>query len=394
VLRVGSLFSGIGGFDLGFERTGHMRTVWFCEQDPYRRAVLARHWPGIPIYEDVRSLVADTGSGRQREGTDESGDDEAGRSADRNGERSGQGTQRSGLPRVPAGASDEGGDRPGLLPVSLPPIDLLCGGFPCQDISLAGRGAGIEGERSSLWFEFARLIRELEPRWVVVENVPALTSRGLDRVLRDLAESGYDAEWDCLPASAFGAPHRRDRIWIVAYSQESGREARSGDGIRVGAGEHSDTDEGGCEVERVTDWEPGHEGTPRSQPDGLRARGSAGNLANAPRDAEAGTEPTPWTLRERTRAAGESAGETPDPDATQHALAVESESQRGTPEPSGIDGRQGQWVLEPNVGRVADGVPSRVDRLAALGDSLVPQIAEWIGRRILAYETENSQAGR
>jgi DNA (cytosine-5)-methyltransferase 1 len=276
----------------------------------------------------------------------------------------------------------------------VPPIDLLCGGFPCQDISLAGRGAGIEGERSSLWFEFARLIRELEPRWIVVENVPALTSRGLDRVLRDLAESGYDAEWDCLPASAFGAPHRRDRIWIVAYSQESGREARSGDGIRVGAGEHSDTDEGGCEVERVTDWEPGHEGTPRSQPDGLRARGSAGNLANAPRDAEAGTEPTPWTLRERTRAAGESAGETPDPDATQHALAVESESQRGTPEPSGIDGRQGQWVLEPNVGRVADGVPSRVDRLAALGDSLVPQIAEWIGRRILAYETENSQAGR
>jgi hypothetical protein len=101
--------------------------------------------------------------------------------------------------------------------VPVPYVDVLCGGFPCQDISLAGRGAGLAGERSGLWREFARLIGELRPRYVIVENVPALTSRGLDVVLADLAACGFDAEWDHLPASAFGAPHRRDRIWLVAY---------------------------------------------------------------------------------------------------------------------------------------------------------------------------------
>ena len=104
-----------------------------------------------------------------------------------------------------------------MLPVPVPPVDVLCGGFPCQDLSVAGRGAGIDGARSGLWAEYARLIRELRPRYVVVENVPALLVRGLGRVLGDLAALGYDAEWDCLPASAFGAPHRRDRVWIVAY---------------------------------------------------------------------------------------------------------------------------------------------------------------------------------
>jgi DNA (cytosine-5)-methyltransferase 1 len=103
------------------------------------------------------------------------------------------------------------------VPVPVPYVDVLCGGFPCQDISLAGRGAGLAGERSGLWREFARLIGELRPRYVLVENVPALTSRGLDVVLADLAACGFDAEWDHLPASAFGAPHRRDRIWLVAY---------------------------------------------------------------------------------------------------------------------------------------------------------------------------------
>jgi site-specific DNA-cytosine methylase len=103
------------------------------------------------------------------------------------------------------------------VPVPVPYVDVLCGGFPCQDISLAGRGAGLAGERSGLWREFARLIGELRPRYVIVENVPALTSRGLDVVLADLAACGFDAEWDHLPASAFGAPHRRDRIWLVAY---------------------------------------------------------------------------------------------------------------------------------------------------------------------------------
>lgn len=163
-MKVGSLFAGIGGFDLGLERAG-FQTAWFCEQDEFCQRVLAKHWPDVPCYPDIREL--------------------------------------------------KGSD--------VEPVEILCGGFPCQDLSYAGRGAGIEGERSGLWSEYARLVGELRPRYVLVENVPALLTRGLGRVLGDLAALGYDAEWDCIPASAVGAPHRRDRIWIVAYPSSEGR---------------------------------------------------------------------------------------------------------------------------------------------------------------------------
>jgi len=160
-MRVLDLFSGIGGFSLGLERAG-MTTAMFCEIEPYCRRVLAKHWPGVPIHDDIRTL-----------------------------------------------------DRM-VVAEKAGPVDLVCGGFPCQDISVAGKGAGLGGERSGLWFEYLRLIGEIAPRWVVIENVPALRSRGLDTVLGGLAALGYDAEWHCIPASAVGAPHRRDRVWIVA----------------------------------------------------------------------------------------------------------------------------------------------------------------------------------
>lgn len=156
-MKVLDLFSGIGGFSLGLERAG-MKTVAFCEIDPFCRKVLKKHWPDVPIFEDVRTLTYE----------------------------------------------------------QVGPVDVICGGFPCQDISVAGKGAGIDGERSGLWKEYARLIGEIRPRYVIVENVAALLGRGLGRVLGDLAEIGYDAEWHCIPASAVGAPHRRDRVWIVA----------------------------------------------------------------------------------------------------------------------------------------------------------------------------------
>ena len=170
-LRVLDLFSGIGGFSLGLEGAGGFETVAFCEIEPYCRRVLAKHWPGVPCYDDVRNLTADT-------------------------------LRRDGIA-----------------------VDVICGGFPCQDISVANvTGKGLAGERSGLWREYARLVREIRPQFVVIENVAALLGRGLGDVLGDVSESGYDAEWFALPASALGAPHQRDRLWIVAYPGGSGRE--------------------------------------------------------------------------------------------------------------------------------------------------------------------------
>jgi DNA (cytosine-5)-methyltransferase 1 len=169
-LRVLDLFSGIGGFSLGLHRTQGFDTVAFCEINPFCRKVLAKHWPEVPCYEDVQELTSE---------------------------------------RLAADGIS---------------IDAIVGGFPCQDISYAGDGAGLAGKRSGLFYEVARLVRELEPRFVVLENVSALLDRGLGDVLGTLASLGYDAEWHCIPASYVGAWHRRDRIWVVAYPCRAGRQ--------------------------------------------------------------------------------------------------------------------------------------------------------------------------
>jgi len=165
MLRVLDLFSGIGGFSLGLERTGGFRTVAFCEIEPYCRAVLRKHWPDVPCFDDIKKLW----STDLRES-----------------------------------------------------VEVICGGFPCQDISYAGKGAGIAGERSGLWAEYFRLICQLRPAYAIMENVTALLDRGMGRVLGDLASVGYGAEWHCIPAAAIGAPHDRDRVWIIAYADQNG----------------------------------------------------------------------------------------------------------------------------------------------------------------------------
>ncbi|MDX1950304.1 MAG: DNA (cytosine-5-)-methyltransferase, partial [Rickettsiales bacterium] len=162
-LTVLDLFSGIGGFSLGAERAG-WRTVSFCEIDKFCTEILKKRWPEVPIFDDIKSLTAE----------------EIYKKVDSK-------------------------------------IDVICGGFPCQDISVAGKKAGITGSRSSLWKEFARLINEIKPKYAIIENVANLRGNGLITVLQDLWQIGYDAEWHCIPASAVGAPHRRDRIWIIAY---------------------------------------------------------------------------------------------------------------------------------------------------------------------------------
>lgn len=238
-LRVLSLFAGIGGFDLGLERTGGFETVAFCEIDPFCQKVLAKHWPGVPIYDDVRTLTA------ERLATD------------------------------------------GIA------VDVICGGFPCQDLSSAGAQAGIgENTRSGLFREMLRLAVALRPKFIVFENVARLLSgpkedsgRWFWEFLSALAEVGYDAEWFSITSASIGAPHERDRVWIVAYPDtaqlERGRISR-----RVYA-QHADFS----------------------------------------------------------------------------------------------DTRWGQD--KPGVERASDGIPNQMDRVAALGNAVVPQIPELIGQAIL-----------
>lgn len=271
-MRVGSLFAGIGGFDLGLERAG-FDIAWQVEIDPYCQRVLAKHWPTVQRYGDIRAVDWQ----------------------------------------------------------SVEPVDLLCGGFPCQDISLAGKGAGLAGERSGLWFEYAKAIEALQPRYVLIENVSALRSRGLDQVLGSLAALGYDAEWHCIPASAVGAPHRRDRIWVVAYPAIDGREQGQSNGRGRAAG-----------VSPRQEHRLGHGGSA---------------LADA-------------SEQQRDRWMHWTCGWEREP---QEALRD-----------AGGGGREETWmsIPEPLLGRVAHGVPNRVDRLKGLGNAIVPQIAEMIGRWI------------
>lgn len=166
--RLLDLFSGIGGFSLGLERSGNFETVAFCEIEDYPRRVLRKHWPKVPIYDDIRTLTAD---------------------------------------RL---AADGIG------------VDVICGGFPCQDVSFAGPGTGLDGKRSGLWREYRRIAGELRPEYIIVENVRALLGRGMGTVLGDLAALGYDCVWDCIPANYVGAPHERERIWIVAHRHGKG----------------------------------------------------------------------------------------------------------------------------------------------------------------------------
>lgn len=176
-LKVLDLFSGIGGFSLGLERTGGFETVAFCEIEEFPRRVLAKHWPEVPCYHDVRELTA------------------ARLAAD------------------------------GIA------VDVITGGFPCQDLSTAGKQAGMgSGTRSGLFSEIIRLAREIRPEYIVMENVANLLSgpseqpgRWFGRVLGDLAELGYDAEWQNIRAAALGLPHERQRAWVVAYPAEVGR---------------------------------------------------------------------------------------------------------------------------------------------------------------------------
>jgi len=173
-LRVLDLFSGLGGFSLGLERAG-METIAFCEHDDFCKKILKKHWPTKLIFDDINDLSFDS---------------ELGLLKCKN--------QSYQYPR----------------------IDVLCGGFPCQDISIAGKKEGLDGKKSGLWSQYKRLIKEIKPKYAIIENVSNLRAKGLSEILKDLWEIGYDCEWHIIPASAVGAFHFRERIWIIAYAKK------------------------------------------------------------------------------------------------------------------------------------------------------------------------------
>ena len=265
--RIGSLFAGIGGLELGLERAGLGKTAVQVECDEYATQILQTHWPNAKRYGDVREV----------------------------------------------GAKELGG------------LEVLCGGFPCQDISNANQHAqGLDGARSGLWSEYARLIGEVRPRIVVVENVAALLRRGIDRVLGDLASLGYDAEWGVFSASGVGAHHLRERIFVVAYPHGFGH-LDCGPGIFSTENREQTLLELGCGGPAMAD-------------------------ANCPR------------LEGR-----------------QEHRVRSSELPLG----AGLRSKPGAWLPEPLVGRVANGIPDRVDRLRCLGNAVVPQVAEYVGGLIV-----------
>lgn len=291
-MKVLDLFAGIGGFTLGLERAG-FETAAFCEIDPYAQKVLRKNWPGVPIYDDVRDITAE---------------------------------------RL---VSD------GIR------VDVITGGFPCQDISVAGNQAGIhDGTRSGLWSECARLIGELRPRYAIFENVTNLLNgeRGawFKRVLWDISSLGYDAEWHCIPASELGAHHHRDRVWIICYPREvlleNSRHGRGWDTESAIRGQDAQT-ERQCDTNQI-----------------IRPSEDVAN-----------------SIYERLQRGIHRRQDQERQDELGYA-------RRGSP--AHRQPRKNQWDIEPDVGRVANGIPSRSHRLKCLGNAVVPPIPELLGGAI------------
>jgi DNA (cytosine-5)-methyltransferase 1 len=337
-MKFGSLFSGIGGMDLGLERAG-MECAWQVEIDSYATRVLAKHWPNVERYPDVRLC------GR----------------------------------------------------ANLRQVDLIAGGFPCQDISAAGNGEGIVGERSGLWTEFARIIEEIRPVYALVENVPALRGKGLALVLQNLWTLGYDAEWHCIPASSFGAPYERDRIFILAYHAGSTDKQiitwpvewaiQSEDSGSLFA--HADLESDGRRAGR----------------EGRSDSGFTWEQSKASSDADLGCEPV-RTQRPRRSSRQKSKMQSGKEKRERVRIDAGSTCSIGsgratTDSDSSGRGKQRRrepireeqpaiecgnwWAVEPDVVRMVSGVSSRVDRIRGLGNAVIPQVAEWIGRQIVTH---------
>ena len=303
-LKILDLFSGIGGFSLGLEATGHFETAAFCEIEPYCKQVLKKHWPTVPIFDDIRQL----------KGTD------------------------------------------------IGTIDIITGGYPCQPFSVAGKQKAEQDPRH-LWPEYFRLIQELRPTWVIGENVSGHIKLGLDSVLEDLASEGYSTRTFSISASSIGANHKRERVWTVAYTRRSfGREQSSR--YKKSSGLWSfektkwstDTSEVTRSSERTetvaNSNDRNHEQEKEIRTGWNTSNSSSQNVANS--NSKRGC------LWETDRQDAEDVRQSPRGEET-----------------------FGWWNIEPRVGRVAHGIPKRVDRLKTLGNSVVPHIPYYIGQAIV-----------
>ncbi len=298
-----SLFSGIGGIDLAAEWAG-FETVCFVEKDVYCQKVLRMHWPDVPILEDIFDVTKET--------------------VTNSASLRGRGIHRFRREQERVGLESNSGIR-GSQPNSRTadfPITLITGGFPCQPVSTAGKQRGKEDDRW-LWPEMLRVITEIRPRWVVAENVAGLIRMGLDDCISDLENSSYAVEPYLIPACAVNAPHRRDRIFIVAHANGDGEPTQS-----------------------INDRE---------------GQGQLGIVADSDS-----------LIRKQGR-------NNPTEKQSRHGKGV-----------SGTRPKNDWWAVEPDVGRVAHGVPSRVDRLRALGNAVVPQQIYPILKAIAEIERNES----
>ncbi len=393
MLKVLDLFSGIGGFSLGLERTGGFETVAFCEIEKYPQQVLAKHWPGVPIYNDVMELTNE---------------------------------------RLKAD---------GIFP------NVITGGFPCQDISVAGKQKGIgEGTRSGLWSECARLVGEIRPRYAIFENVTALLSgadgKWFERVLWDISQiGGYVVEWHCIPASQLGAHHHRDRVWIILRNTDSERlkefnltsisrkEKQPSGGYDKRKGNAPDTNDKRS-VQRLITGVSGEKGSqPNDQPiegRGEICRGKEANRILANTDSGRSEQDSslcklrPSGTKQQSKNPGstdqtEKGKEREETISNSNGAGLERRLQHEISYQEGWEiqsngriaecdtgrerHRDGIWAIEPSIcgmadglsdgvyeGRVTTGVKDRAKRLKTLGNSVVPQIPELIGRAILEAE--------
>ena len=288
---------------MGLERAG-MKTVGFCEKDLFCQRILKKHWPDVPIHSDIREL-----DGRQYEGT----------------------------------------------------VDVVSGGFPCQPFSVAGKQRGKDDDRA-LWPEMLRVIREVEPAWVIGENVPGIISMELDNVLSALEDQGYASQTFVLPACAVDAPHRRDRVWVVAYTDRNGKSDESFDErqdrgklVENTSSRHDEwnTDEVTQRRDSTEEWQ--------SHPDSVARSGEDVADSNSQRP-------------QGRQTFGDSQGVRAGSD-EQFKRCFDSSSST-------------VWEPEPGVGRVANGVSHRVDRLRGLGNAVVPQLIQAIGELVLTADKE------